>query len=252
MEPADPDPTRRFSDLADLYARFRPSYPAGAIDAILDGLAPPATLAAADVGAGTGIASRLLAERGVRVEAVEPNAAMRKAAAPHPRVTWHEGTAVATGLADASVDLVLVAQAFHWFEVGPTTREFQRILRPGGRLAVMWNRRTRDDAFTLGYRTAFEATDSEAPVDRSTFEPAVVAATGRFANLRAHVVPYVQALTLEEMLGRADSTSTVPKAGSRREELFCMLRALHARHAGPDGRATMVYRTEVFLWDLGG
>lgn len=252
MEPADPDPTRRFSDLADAYARFRPSYPAGAIDAILAGLAPPATLEAADVGAGTGIASRLLAERGVRVEAVEPNAAMRAAAAPHPRVTWCEGIAGATGLAAASVDLVVVAQAFHWFEVEPTTREFQRILRPGGRLAVMWNRRTRDDAFTLGYRAAFEATESEAPVDRSTFDSAVVAATGRFANLRARVVPHAQTLTLDEMLGRADSTSTVPRSGPRRGELFRLLRALHARHADPDGRATMVYRTEVFLWDLAG
>lgn len=86
MEPDDPDPTRRFSDRADAYARFRPSYPASAIDAILAGLAPPATLEAADVGAGTGIASRLLGDRGVRVAAVEPNAAMRAAAAPHPRV----------------------------------------------------------------------------------------------------------------------------------------------------------------------
>ena len=65
-----------------------------------------------DVTAGTGILSRLLADRGARVLAVEPNAAMRDAAAPHPRVQWSEGTAEATGLPDAAVDMVTVAQAF--------------------------------------------------------------------------------------------------------------------------------------------
>src|SRR5262245_49009958 len=97
--PSDLDPTGRFTQRADDYAVYRPTYPAAAIDAILDGLGAPARLVAADVGAGTGIASRLLAERGVRVLAVEPNAAMRAVAAAHPRVEAHVGTAEATGLA---------------------------------------------------------------------------------------------------------------------------------------------------------
>lgn len=248
MEPADPDPTRRFSDRAHDYARFRPSYPATAIDAILAGLRPPAELVAADVGAGTGIAANLLADRGVRVVAVEPNAAMRAAATSHARIEWRDGVADATGLADASVDLVVVAQAFHWFDVARTTREFQRILRPDGRLAIVWNRRVRDDAFTLGYRLAFEATDTEAPVDRSHFDPAVITATGRFVDPRAHAVPNAQTLTRDEMFGRMRSTSTVPKAGPQHDELVKLLGALHAQHADASGRATMVYRTDVFLW----
>src|SRR5689334_17665803 len=107
------NPTGRFSDRAGDYARFRPTYPAAAIDAVLDGLTPPIT--AADVGAGTGISATLLADRGVRVFAIEPNAAMRASAAPNPLVEWREGSAERTSLADHSVDLVLCAQAFHWF-----------------------------------------------------------------------------------------------------------------------------------------
>jgi SAM-dependent methyltransferase len=249
MEPADPDPTRRFSDRAGDYARFRPSYPAATIDAILEGLGPPDALVAADVGAGTGISARLLAARGVRVLAVEPNAAMRAAAAPHPHVTWRAGTAEATGLPDASVDLVLAAQAFHWFAVPAAVAEFRRVLRAGGRLAIVWNRRSREDAFTLGYRAALEAIDGEAPAERSEFDPAVVTASGGFVAPRTAVAVHGHMLTLDELLGRALSTSTVPKAGPRRERLDSLLRALHAGHADAEGRVTMVYRTVAHLWD---
>src|SRR5262245_18241062 len=103
----DLDPTRRFSDRTQEYVRFRPTYPASAIDHMLAGLSDPSRLIAADIGAGTGISALLLAERGVRVWAVEPNAEMRAAAAPHPHVTWQDGTAEATGLPPGSVDLVL-------------------------------------------------------------------------------------------------------------------------------------------------
>jgi SAM-dependent methyltransferase len=249
MEPLDANPTRRFSDRADDYARYRPSYPTAAIDAILAGLPPPSQLVVADVGAGTGISARLLADRGVRVHAVEPNAEMRAAAQAHPRVTWVDGTAEASNLAASAHDLVVAAQAFHWFDVPKALAEFRRILRSHGRLAIVWNKRSREEAFTLGYRNALEAIDGEAPAERSTFDPAVVTATGLFTNLRKHIITNAHALTEEELIGRAMSTSTVPREGPRTEELLRLLRALHARHRGADGRATMVYGTEVYLWD---
>lgn len=249
MEPLDANPTRRFSDRAEDYARYRPSYPAAAIDAILAGLAPPSQLVVADVGAGTGISARLLADRGARVVAVEPNAAMRTAALAHPRVTWVDGTAECSNLAANAHDVVLVAQAFHWFDVPKALGEFRRILRPQGRLAIVWNKRSREEAFTIGYRMALEAIDGEAPAERSTFDPAVVTATGLFANLRQQVFRNAHALTEDELIGRAMSTSTVPREGPRTDELLRLLHALHARHRGSDGRATMVYGTEVYLWD---
>src|SRR5689334_17937395 len=110
------DTVSRFDDRAADYVRYRPGYPAAAIDAVVHGLGEPASLRAADVGAGTGISARLLGDRGVAVIAVEPGAAMRGAAAPHSRITWIAGRADATGLRAASVDLVLCAQSFHWFQ----------------------------------------------------------------------------------------------------------------------------------------
>src|SRR5262245_13861892 len=126
------NPTGRFSDRASDYVKYRPTYPAAAIDAVLEGLGPAGTLVAADVGAGTGISSRLLAERGVRVIAVEPNRVMRDAAEPHELVEWRDGRAEGTGLESSSLDLVLCAQSFHWFEPAAALGELARVLRPGG------------------------------------------------------------------------------------------------------------------------
>jgi SAM-dependent methyltransferase len=251
MEPSDSEPTRRFSDRAGDYARFRPSYPDAAVTAILAGLPLPSQLVVADVAAGTGIFTHLLAARGTTVVAVEPNRAMRDAARPHPRITWVDGTAEATTLRENAHDLVTAAQAFHWFRVPDAVREFHRVLRPGGRLAILWNHRSRTDPFTLGYRQALEAIDGEAPAERSTFDPNVVTSTGLFTTPRVLSFDYSQAMTEAELLGRALSTSTVPKSGPRTDTLLAMLRELHARHRVADGRATMVYRTGVHLWDRG-
>src|SRR5690606_24337296 len=120
--PSSPPPdnaTTRFGERASAYAAARPSYPAKVIDAVLDGLGDPRGLVGADVGAGTGVFSRLLARRGVRVIAVAPSAPMRdggRRARDNAglRIEWREGAGEATGLDARSMDLVTVAQAFHW------------------------------------------------------------------------------------------------------------------------------------------
>src|SRR2546427_12019482 len=107
----DLNPTGRFSDRAEDYRRYRPDYPAAALNAILEGLGDPAELEAADVGAGTGIASRQLAAHGVRVLAVEPNAEMRAAAIPHPGIEWRGGRARGGGAAHAGAGVLACAPA---------------------------------------------------------------------------------------------------------------------------------------------
>jgi len=150
----DLDTIGRFSDRAADYVRYRPTYPVEAVHAILDGLGPPERLVAADVGAGTGISARLLGEQGVRVVALEPGEAMRRAAVRHPNVTWVAGRAEATGLCSEAVDVVLCAQSFHWFRTADALSEFARILKHRRRLAISWNRRSASDPLTLGYRRA--------------------------------------------------------------------------------------------------
>ena len=240
------DPLNRFSDRAADYVKYRPDYPAAAIDCILEGLDPPETLVAADVGAGTGISARQLADRGVRVFAVEPNAAMRAAAEPHPRVEWREGSAESTGLEIESVDIVVAAQAFHWFRHEPALAEFQRILRADGRLAVMWNRRSREDPLTRAYIEAVHAVNGESVVEQMRPDMDVIGRTGEFTAAELWTFDHVQRLDLAGFIGRAVSASYVPKEGEAFERLKSLLTETFTRFREADGLVTMRYITEVW------
>lgn len=241
------DPTGRFSDRAKDYAKFRPSYPAEAIDAILDGLGEPSRLVAADIGAGTGISSRLLADRGVHVLAIEPNAPMRDEATPHPRVEFRDGSAEATGLADASADLVLCAQAFHWFNPPRALAEFRRILKPGGRLALVWNDRDLSHPVSDAYYAIVLSTPVGKEVSVSWAGENPVAGLPEWTSARERFCTYDQPMDLDAFLGRAMSASYFPKQGPEHERMVRELNVLHRRFASPEGRVTMRYLTKVFL-----
>jgi SAM-dependent methyltransferase len=244
---AEMNPTTRFTDRAADYAQHRPSYPAAAFDAMLRGLADPSQVTAADIGAGTGISSRLLADRGVHVLAIEPNAAMRAAAEVHPRVEWSEGVGEATGLPDASVDLVLVAQAFHWFRQRDALREFHRVLRPNGRLALIWNNRDRKDPLTSDYVGAIHTVNGEDPIERRHFDRAVVDQDGHFTKAKRHTFAHQQEVDAEGLVGRATSASYVPREGPRFDELRRLLLDLFERHRDARGRVVLRYVTKLYL-----
>jgi len=127
-----------FTGKAEVYTQARPGYAAAALDFIC-GLVHPPNAVIADIGAGTGKFSALLAERGYEVIAVEPNADMRSKLPLLPNLRIMDGTAEATGLPDASVDAVTCAQAFHWFDGEKFKAECLRILKPGGRIFVVYN-----------------------------------------------------------------------------------------------------------------
>lgn len=247
MDDSKRDTVERFSDRAADYVKYRPTYPDEAVRAILEGLGPPELLLAADVGAGTGIAARLLGERSVRVVAVEPGEGMRQAAAPHPNVAWVAGRAEATGLRSQAFDLVLCAQSFHWFRPPEALAEFARILKRGRRLAIVWNRRSESDPFTSGYRQAIVDVGGEISAERMEFDPEVIARSELFSPLERLTFPNVQRLDLAGLIGRARSASYVPKTGTEGERLLRLLRALHEHYTDSYGFVTLVYETEVFL-----
>jgi len=143
--PSDLSPTTRFSDRAGDYAKYRPTYPQAAIDWILQDIGMPDTLRVADIGAGTGISSRLFAERRAQVVAVDPNPQMLAKAKPHTRIRVVTAPAEQTGLPTSSFDLITCFQAFHWFKPEPVMVEFRRILKARGRLAAAWNNRDHED-----------------------------------------------------------------------------------------------------------
>lgn len=135
-----------FTGLAGDYAKFRPGYAPQVADAVLGLLRrDPAGIDAADVGAGTGIWTRMLAARGLRsIVAVEPNDDMRDqgvTTSAGTGIEWRKGTAEATGLAEASVDLLTMASSFHWADFDRACAEFHRVLRPGGVFVALWNPR---------------------------------------------------------------------------------------------------------------
>lgn len=151
-----PSPTDRFSDRVENYVRYRPSYPAAVLDVLREeiGLTPDWSIA--DVGSGTGISAALLLDNGNEVFAVEPNGPMRAAAekllAPYPKFHAVDGTAEATTLDARSVDAVVAAQAFHWFDPAAFGGECRRILKPNGWAVLLWNARRLDATpFLRGY-----------------------------------------------------------------------------------------------------
>ncbi len=256
----DPQRLTRFTGRAGWYARYRPSYPAAAIDAVLEGLPGAHRSAeggvrwcgrAADIGAGTGISVRLLAQRGAQACAIEPNGDMRDAAGAHEGVTWIDGTAEATGLEPGSIDLVLCAQAFHWFEPGRALTEFRRVLVPGGRVALMWNLRREGDGFMDGY----QALVTRHAVSRIT---SPWASGGDFgALLGEHIGParhlvfdHNDELTAEETLGRAMSASYTPSRGWARDVFEGELMELFGRFER-GGKVRWAYRTHVHVADAG-
>lgn len=241
------DPTRRFSGLVDNYVRYRPDYPPGGIDLVLEGMGFPGMLTVADVGAGTGIFSRQLAERGALVVAVEPNEEMLEACPEHARILRQVGTAEATGLCDASVDLLTCAQACHWFEPLGALREFHRVLRGLGRLAILWNTRDPDDPVTAGYTEAIRKASENHPAESRMDEARGFEETALFTNLREHRVPHEQRMTLQGLIGRARSASYCPTGGPRLTTLIDELTTLHARHADAEGSVCMRYITRIFL-----
>jgi len=221
--------TDRFSGLATAYAAARPSYPVESVDVLFEGMGDPAQLAVVDLGAGTGISSRLIADRGPHVFALEPNAAMREAAKPDPRIDWIDGTAEATTLADASVDVVAAYQAWHWVDHPAGVAEARRILRPNGRMAVIYNERDERDPFTGGYGTiiakyAVDATEERRFKAVRDFEAIDPARTKRFEYANIH---HLDCAGLHK---RAESSSYLPHEGPASEAMHAEIDMLFNRY----------------------
>ncbi len=251
--PRDADPTRRFTGLADAYARFRPTYPAAAVDYILArcGLAPGSVLV--DVGCGTGISSRLFASRGLRVLGIEPNADMREEARREPpppggRVPeYRDGRAEATGLDAGSADAVLAAQAFHWFDPAATLPEFVRILRPRGWVVLLWNTRDERDPFTAEYgRLVWSLTDRAGTKEIREDSTVAVYDSPLLEAAEPAFFANEQLLNEDGLLGRAFSASYAPKDPGRRQAYGAALRDLFRANAR-EGRVALRYRAEVHV-----
>ena len=135
-----------FSGLADHYSKSRPDYAHSVLNRLADLLSKPMNeIDFVDVGAGTGIWTRMVCKKGVKsATAVEPNDDMLFNGKSENRelpIRWVKGTAEKLDLSDASMDWVTMASSFHWADFEKATREFNRVLRPGGHFTALWNPR---------------------------------------------------------------------------------------------------------------
>ncbi len=247
--------TTRFSDRVENYVRYRPGYPAEALNALKQecGLGPGSVVA--DIASGTGIWTRTLLENGNPVFAVEPNDDMRAAAermlANFPRFRSVAGAAEATTLADRSVDFVTAAQAGHWFDRVKARKEFVRILSPSGWLVLLWNERLTDATpFLRAYEELLQryGTDyADVRHERTTesvnefFDP---------SPFQERSFPMRQEFDYPGLEGRLLSSSYAPGPGhSKHEPMLRELRRIFDTHKR-DGLVRFDYTTRVYFGQL--
>jgi SAM-dependent methyltransferase len=213
------DSKNRFANRVADYLRYRPRYPAGVLDLMqMQCLLTPAQ-AVADIGSGTGFLAELFLKNGNAVFGVEPNREMREAGeeylAAYPRFTSIDGSAEATTLGDASVSFVTAGQAFHWFELTSTRREFTRILRPHGWVAVVWNdRSTAESGFAHAYEDLLQRFGTDYSRVKDSY-PQIEDIRAFFDHDKflTRELPNFQIFDREGLRGRLRSSSYAPSEG---------------------------------------
>jgi SAM-dependent methyltransferase len=249
------DTVERFSNRVENYIKYRPGYPGEILDLLCRECGLTGETIIADVGCGPGNSATMFLENGNRVFGVEPNAGMRAAAARELALfPWFipvDGTAEATSLRTGSVDVIVAAQAFHWFDPEKTRAEFIRILKPGGHIVLMWNERRLDstpflvgyEALLLKYARDYDQVRHE-NIDKLKLDAFFPASydTVKFEN--------VQDFDFDGLKGRMLSSSYMPsESDGVFPELVEELQDLFAKHA-ENGRIKIFYDTNVYYSHL--
>jgi len=227
-----------FGGVADVYERSRPGYPADAVR-WLAGEAPCDVI---DLGAGTGKLTRTLVDLGHRVTAVEPLTEMLdQLRSAVPGATAVEGGAEAIPLPAGSADVVTVAQAFHWFDHGPALVEIARVLRSGGRVALVWNIRDESQPYVSELSDAMVGRTG---VDTGSIDP--IDASGLFGPVERATFSHVQAVDRETLLELVRSRSYCAVLSAEEQApVLQNVDDLFTEHAR-DGVLELPYLTECF------
>ena len=237
------------------YDSVRPAYPDEAVAALIDaarsgqGVNAPGRdgpLHAADIGAGTGKMSELLARGGLLVDAVEPSEAMRAQASPIEGVTWHDGVAEETGLPNDVYDIVVFAQSWHWMDPERAGLEAARILAPGGALAIVWNQMAVSIPWVHRLTRIMRSGDVHRP-DRPPTPG------GGFAPMTLTQVAWEDRMTPEEILTLGTTRSSyIRSSEAGRARMQENLRWYLYEHLGyaPGELVTIPYATLVWLTHL--
>lgn len=246
------NPTKRFSVRAEYYNKYRPGYPAEILQFLESEcrLAPSSVIA--DVGSGTGILSRLFLDNGNMVYGVEPNKEMRDIAeelmSGYPNFKSVNGAAELTTLEKNSVDFITAGQAFHWFDVDKSKKEFQRIVISGGWVVLLWNdRRTDATPFLRAYEDMLLkfATDY-AKLDSANFNHKNINRFFSEGDFRLKVLNNSQVFNYESLKGRLLSMSYVPMEGHPNYKPMMKELARIFNEWQKDGKVVFEYDTKMY------
>ena len=232
-----------FADGADIYAASRPAYPAEAIDWLRDRMEIGSASRVVEVGAGTGLFTRLLLDTGAAVVATDPVPEMlAHLASTLPGAGTAVATAEALPIADGSVDAVICATAFHWFATPQALAEFRRVLRPGGALGLIWNVRDNDVPWVRRLSGITDRYQDDAPRQKSQAWRGVFPAPG-FTPLHETVMRYDHVGTPDDVIvGRTLSTSFIAALpDDRRATLIDEVHALIADTPDLAGHDTVAF-----------
>lgn len=250
------DTVGRFSKRVENYVKYRPSYPAAVLDLLVERCGLSDSSRIADIGSGTGIFSRLLLDRGFHVYGVEPGDDMRAIAerdfADNPNFTSIPRRAEDTGLDPNSIDLVTIAQAFHWMDIPAFRAECQRILKPGGYTAIIWNnRKTSGTPFLEEYESILRKLESDytSAWQNRVNEESIADFFGG-THFELHTFPNQQTFDWVGLLGRVLSSSYVPLPDAPAYgPMVESLREIFNKHSQA-GTVAFEYSTEVYLGQI--
>jgi SAM-dependent methyltransferase len=241
---------RGFARAPAAYERGRPGYPEEAVSYLLDVLRIRPGTRVLDLAAGTGKLTRQLAAAGADVTAVEPVAEMRAVlAAALPEVRVAAGAAEALPLADQSVDAVTVGQAFHWFRGDEALGEIHRVLRPRGRLGLVWNVKDESEPWVARLGRIIEPLRGAAPKQAAGAWRTAFEHTELFGPLHRRRFRLAHEVDREAVVERVASISFVAALpAAERERVFAEVRAMLAADLSTRGRERLIipYRTGVY------
>ena len=225
-----------------MYEQARPDYPSAALDHIVDALGLEPGAHVVDVGAGTGKFARQLVARGLRVTGIEPIAEMRRIFERVVDADVVDGTAESIPLDDGVADAVTAAQAFHWFDPERAWPEVERVLRPRGGVALIWNVRDESHRLHRSYAEAIRPYKGDAYPAGTGHPTGNPLATPLFTDVEERTFPHVQLMDADGLVARAASVSFIARLPEdERAPLLERIRAL-----APPGTFEFPYVTKVF------
>ena len=239
-----------FQVAAEAYERGRPEYPQEAIDFLIRTLGISSGTTVVDLGAGTGKFTRLLVPSGARIMAIEPVEGMiSKFISLLSRIEILPGTAETIPLSSSSVDVVTVAQAFHWFQAESALREIHRVLKPRGKLGLVWNVRNESVEWVARITDIIDPFQGNTPRYKTSQWRQAFEKTDLFTPLSKSVFKHIHQCEYEDVINRVASISFIAALSStEKQKVLNEVREFLEHHWMTKGKEKIgfPYRTDVF------